>query len=218
MERPQPLVASAVSGGRSTAIAFGQTASGKTYTVTALSLIAGREMFAAAEEMAGEMFVSIFENSGNRCFDLLANRAELQVLVDEEERCHVHGVPRVRVASIAELEAHLSKGASLRDTAPTGNNPHSSRSHALCILEIASGSTAGSLTLVDLAGSERRQHSKHHTAQRVKEMKDINWSLGCLKEAIRDTFVQRTLDPSRKVKFRATKLTLLLKHVFEPRP
>ena len=40
---------------------------------------------------------------------------------------------------------------------------------------------AGMLRVVDLAGSERREDVYEHTAARVTEMKDISWSLGCLK-------------------------------------
>ena len=42
--------------------------------------------------------------------------------------------------------------------------------------------SGGVLRVIDLAGSERHESNTEHTPERIAEMKDINWSLGCLKE------------------------------------
>ena len=64
------------------------------------------------------------------------------------------------------MEAALAQGNAARATAPTGANTCSSRSHAICQLQLVrigaegeAGTEAGaegSLRLVDLAGSERK--------------------------------------------------------------
>merc|ERR1740117_1337862 len=77
----------------------------------------------------------------------------------------------------------LTAANALRASEPTQNNPHSSRSHAVC--EFKYESSGGCIRVVDLAGSERRQDVSDHSYERISEMKDINWSLGCLKECIR---------------------------------
>jgi hypothetical protein len=74
--------------------------------------------------------------------------------------------------------------------------------------------SAGLLRIVDLAGSERREDIYSHNMQRVSEMKDINWSLGCLKESIRSLFIRETTNPNEHVNFRNSKLTLLLRDIF----
>ena len=55
-----------------------------------------------------------------------------------------------------------------------------------------------------------------HSMDRIKEMQEINWSLGCLKECIRSLFLRETSEPNTMIKFRNSKLTLLLRDVFLP--
>ena len=68
--------------------------------------------------------------------------------------------------------------------------------------------------MVDLAGSERDRDVRHHSRERFAEQKDINWSLGCLKECIRALFIRETSNPSEHIKYRNSKLTMLLKELF----
>jgi hypothetical protein len=162
------------------------------------------------------VMVSYFENAGSRCFDLLADRGDVQIRVDGEGQVQLIGLTRVHVRSNEHLQEVLRAGARLRDTKPTATNPHSSRSHALCTLSLVeeeevgrvgggrwverrSGGgggerMGGSLTVVDLAGSERTKHARHHSRERVEEMKQINWSLGCLGQCIRDMYEKRNGD------------------------
>ena len=71
------------------------------------------------------------------------------------------------------MEAALAQGNAARATAPTAANACSSRSHAICQLQLVrigaegeagtEADTEGSLRLVDLAGSERKE-TAHQTA------------------------------------------------------
>jgi len=107
-------------------------------------------------------------------------------------------------------QEQLSAANALRATAPTAAHPDSSRSHALCSLRLASG---GLLRLVDLAGSERHEVGVAHSKQRISEMRDINYSLSCLKECI----AARRRGAVR-VPYRRSKLTHLLKECLLPPP
>ena len=92
-----------------------------------------------------------------------------------------------------------------------------SRSHAILrytLRDAATGSLLGMLRVVDLAGSERKKHVWLHGKERQDESKSINWSLGCLKECIRDQFIRETANPEQHIKYRNCKLTLLLKECF----
>ena len=74
----------------------------------------------------------------------------------------------------------------------------------------------GFLHLIDLAGSENAGDSQFHDKSRLQETKDINKSLMCLKECIRNRSLA-SLDPSTHVHipYRQSKLSLLLKDAFE---
>ena len=90
------------------------------------------------------------------------------------------------VASAEEFHAILAEGKALRSTAPTIANAASSRSHAFCEIEVELGAALpGLLRVVDLAGSERSVEAHKHSEERRREMRQINSSLGTLKECIR---------------------------------
>ena len=107
-------------------------------------------------------------------------------------------------------------GHASRATSKTEMNETSSRSHAICRVEIYDrgngGSTVGRFSLIDLAGSERAADTKNHNRQRRVEGAEINKSLLALKECI------RALDNRTRghvhVPYRASKLTLVLKDSF----
>ena len=124
------------------------------------------------------------------------------------------------------MEAALAQGNAARATAPTAANACSSRSHAICQLQLVrigaegeagtEADTEGSLRLVDLAGSERKE-TAHQTAddpERLAEMKAINSSLGSLKECIRLQLLRDTAADDTHVPYRRCKLTTLLKSSF----
>ena len=220
----QPLVQlTAKEGGTGTILAFGQTGSGKTYTQSYMQERACAELF-ATRPPGTSIFVSFFENCGDAVFDLLNAREALQIRTgviegEVEERVHVRGLTEVRAESAAAALRSIRAGSTLRSSAPTQRNPDSSRSHAICILTLrrdADSSFAGLLRVVDLAGSERREDVYEHSMERIKEMQQINWSLGCLKECIRGLFLRETSEPTHMIKFRNSKLTLLLRDVFLP--
>lgn len=211
-----------------TVIAFGQTGAGKTHTQTAVQERAVTELIALCPPGC-VVRVSFYENAGTRLFDLLAERRELQlrtgVLAGEAtERCHVVGVREVPCTSADEALPLLRQAAALRRSQPTARNPESSRSHAICTLSLARSTDGagedpnplvGALRIVDLAGSERREDALAHNLERIAEMKEINWSLGCLKECIRGLFVRESTNPLEHIKFRNSKLTTLLRDLFE---
>ena len=126
------------------------------------------------------------------------------------------------------MEAALGQGNAARATAPTAANACSSRSHAICQLQLvrigaageanteAGAQQEGSVRLVDLAGSERKE-TAHQTADdpdRLAEMKAINSSLGSLKECIRLQLLRDTAADDTHVPYRRCKLTTLLKSSF----
>ena len=130
-----PLVAKVVAGGAATVIAFGQTGGGKTHTMRFTQEQLAVDLLAAAAGTSQRLFVSFFENCGERFFDLLHARAELPPLrEDASGTVHITGCREVEVATAADATALLAAGSALRATHPTKANPDSSRSHAVCQL------------------------------------------------------------------------------------
>jgi kinesin family protein 2/24 len=221
------LVPFVLKGGVATCVAYGQTGAGKTYTQVGMQDRLARDLLAGAASMvrrgkwpdaalAAEF--SFFENQGERCFDLQNHREELVLREDGDGHVHVAGLTSVKVTTVEELHVVLQAANQLRATAPTQSNPESSRSHAICTFRIGAGENIGTLRVIDLAGCERHESVDEHTPERIAEMKDINWSLGCLKECIR---LQREALASRKppgsedhIPYRRSKLTMLLKDCF----
>eukprot|EP00937_MAST-01D_sp_MAST-1D-sp2_P001521 g1521.t1 len=241
----QDLVPFVLKGGTATCVAYGQTGAGKTFTQVGMQDRLARDLLAGAarnvargkwpEGAAGAEF-SFFENQGERCYDLQNARQELVLREDGAGVVHVTGLTSVRVGSVEELHAALAAANTLRATAPTQSHPHSSRSHAICTVRVGPAAAGGTLRVVDLAGCERHESTSLHTPERIAEMRDINWSLGCLKECIR--LQREALNAPRRpparaaapagsgaasasgqhIPYRRSKLTMLLKDCFtEPK-
>ncbi|KAI5778400.1 P-loop containing nucleoside triphosphate hydrolase protein [Geopyxis carbonaria] len=229
-----PLVPWAWGGGVSTLFAYGQTGSGKTYTVSALEELAAAAIMGGDDSgvLKGErtVHVCVVELEGAAAFDLLNDRRPVNVLEDSFGETQLVGAVEHLATSASDLLAVLARGMAFRKTEATAKNDTSSRTHAVCRLRITDTSDPaaadGLLFLVDLAGSEVSADSKLHSAARMKETRDINLSLATLKDCIRG----RTLFEAASagagagkagkkaphIPWRASLLTKVLKHVFDP--
>ncbi|KAL8288418.1 hypothetical protein RB597_000503 [Gaeumannomyces tritici] len=195
----QQLVPWAWSGGVGTLFAYGQTSSGKTFTVSGLERLVARSLFdlGGATDGDRQIYASIVELAGNSALDLLNARRPVSVLTDSFGETQVAGALERRVESADELLALVDVAAALRATAPTLRNDASSRSHAVCRVRVelptaagggggaGAGAEDGLLYLVDLAGSEAARDVSEHGADRMREAREINASLSTLKDCIR---------------------------------
>ena len=68
------------------------------------------------------------------------------------------------------------------------------------------------LRSVDLAGSKRCADAVDHDLERINEMKEINGSLGNLKECIRLLLVNSSTKRQQHIPYRRSKLTRLLQN------
>jgi hypothetical protein len=149
----QPLLERVLCGlGDCTALLYGQTGAGKTYTMSSLLRRVAREVDARIGrgiEQPAAVEVTFFEVAADGCVDLLADRRKIALRSDENDVVHACGARSVVVHTAAELEAALQAGLALRSTVETQANPISSRSHAICNLRFllppppGSPSTAG---------------------------------------------------------------------------
>ncbi|XP_036686077.1 kinesin-like protein KIFC2 isoform X1 [Balaenoptera musculus] len=158
---------------------YGQTGTGKTYSMEGPPEDPGiapralqslfREMGTGGQHHVTLSMVEIY-NEAVRALpffarDLLAPGPPQRLAVRQgpagEGGIQVAGLTHWDVPNLESLHQMLNLGRSNRATAATAMNQHSSRSHALVTLTLRTASpssgpgTAGTLHLVDLAGSER---------------------------------------------------------------
>lgn len=200
--------------GMVTIFAYGQTSSGKTYTMKGIQENSVQQLFKLKEELApkSKLNVSFYEIYGGNCFDLLNEKAKVQILEDRNNNVVINGLVEHEVFSEIQLLEKINFAFEKRTTYSTVANNTSSRSHAICKITIRDemGTVIGVLIVCDLAGSERAQDTKSNSRQRRIEGAGINKSLLALKECI------RAMDSTvGHIPFRASKLTLSLRDSFK---
>ena len=200
--------------GMVTIFAYGQTSSGKTFTMQGIQENSVRQLFELKEELAPEsnLKVAFYEIYGGSCFDLLNDKAKVQILEDRNNNVVINGLVEEEVRSEFELLERINFAFEKRTTHSTVANDTSSRSHAICKITIRDdlGYVLGVLIVCDLAGSERAQDTKSNSRQRRIEGAGINKSLLALKECIRAMG-----SGGGHIPFRASKLTLSLRDSFK---
>eukprot|EP01105_Mastigella_eilhardi_P014101 TRINITY_DN3204_c0_g1_i1.p1 TRINITY_DN3204_c0_g1~~TRINITY_DN3204_c0_g1_i1.p1 ORF type:complete len:1248 (-),score=453.56 TRINITY_DN3204_c0_g1_i1:56-3799(-) len=220
-----PLISSVLDGYNVCIFAYGQTGSGKTYTMEGppndrgVNFLALIELFkeckARANDFSAEIKVSLVEIYNEQVRDLLHSLAgpdkpDKLEIKQGEHGIYVPGLVSVPVACVEEVAKIMQIGSKNRSTGRTNANAHSSRSHALVMIEIATKNLVthevvrGKLTLVDLAGSERVSKSGA-TDERLLEAQNINRSLSALGDVI-----QGLVRKDAHIPYRNSKLTYLL--------
>ena len=231
----KPAVQSVLEGYNSTIFAYGQTGTGKTYTMEGFTYnnkdpergIIQRtieDIFYFIESTSNENTKFIIRASYLQIYnenisDLLKpEKKNLQIREDKKKGIYVDCLSEWAVLSPIDLYALLKRGASFRATASTYMNDVSSRSHAVFVItveqmttEMINGEThtqikVGKLNLVDLAGSERIRITGA-TGQQLEESKKINKSLSCLGNVINALTDQKG---RIHIPYRDSKLTRLL--------
>ena len=218
------IIDSVLDGYNGTVLAYGQTSSGKTYTMqgemssTHTQGIIPRmisHVFNFIHEQEGTEFmikVSMIEIYQEKIRDLLdISRVNLQIREDTIKGIYVDGCSERYVGCPGDVLAALELGSNNRAQAATNMNEHSSRSHSIFILTINQSnkkegfSKIGKLYLVDLAGSEKISKTGA-TGHTLEEAKIINKSLTTLGRVINNL----TDGKSQHVPYRESKLTRVL--------
>lgn len=237
-----PLIPFAWQGGTGSLFAYGQTGSGKTYTISKLQALVLESLLCQNPNDSRHIYVTMIELAGNSAFDLLSARKPVMILEDAAGETQIFGAREQRIEDMVQVKTLLRSATKLRRAASTSKNDGSSRSHSICRVRIehpsgdSSSRPVGFLYLVDLAGSEVARDIVSHSADRMKETREINKSLSTLKDCIRGRAEwdaaaaaeaaaaaggsNRSNRPSSKkrphIPFRHCALTKVLKHVFDP--
>ncbi|NWV74730.1 CENPE protein, partial [Dasyornis broadbenti] len=227
-----PIIQSAVQGYNGTIFAYGQTASGKTYTMMgnedSMGIIpkAIQHVFKIICEIPDREFllrVSYMEIYNETITDLLCDsrkKKPLGIREDVNRNTYVEDLIEEVVVAPEQVMEWIRKGEKNRHYGETKMNEHSSRSHTIFRMIIESRERSdpanancdgavmvSHLNLVDLAGSERASQTGSEGV-RLKEGCNINRSLFILGQVIK----KLCDDPSGFINYRDSKLTRILQN------
>ncbi|CAI9765987.1 unnamed protein product [Fraxinus pennsylvanica] len=217
-EGARDVALSALSGINATIFAYGQTSSGKTFTIRGITENAVRDIYEHINTNPEREFAlkfSALEIYNETVVDLLNRESgPLRLLDDPEKGTIVEKLIEEVVKDDQHLRHLISICEANRQVGETSLNDKSSRSHQIIRLTIQSSlredsrcvkSFLGSLNLVDLAGSERAIQT-NADGTRLKEGSHINRSLLTLASVI------RKLSGGKRghVPYRDSKLTRIL--------
>ena len=234
-ERTTAPLVDGLFGGRSALLfTYGVTNAGKSYTMmgspedndtAGLLPRSLGAILARAEDQRCEVRLSFLEIYNEHVYDLMAptgrwaKRRALRVK-DVTTRIEVANLTSTRVTSAAHGLELCRAAQSQRKTSKTGLNQTSSRSHAICSLEVRNAAGASTqLMLVDLAGSERGDRTGAAVGgARQKEANHINQSISRLMNCLRVVREKQHQHPSSSlcVPWRESKLTHLFQYLLQP--
>lgn len=218
------IIDSVLDGYNGTVLAYGQTSSGKTYTMQGEMDEERRQ--GIIPRMINHVFKHIYSNEGTdfmikvsmieiyqeKIRDLFdVSRVNLNIREDSIKGIYVDGATERYVGAPNDVLNLLEIGSANRAQAATNMNEHSSRSHSIFILTINQTnkqegfSKVGKLYLVDLAGSEKISKTGA-TGHTLEEAKIINKSLTTLGRVINNL----TDGKSTHIPYRESKLTRVL--------
>ncbi|KAH8388911.1 hypothetical protein KR215_006324 [Drosophila sulfurigaster] len=217
-----PLVSSVLEGFNGCIFAYGQTGTGKTFTMEG---VRGNDDLMGIIPRTFEQIWLHINRTEN--FQFLVDVSYLEIYMEElrdllkpnskhlevRERgsgVYVPNLHAINCKSVDDMANVMRLGNKNRTVGFTNMNEHSSRSHAIFMIKIEMCDTetntikVGKLNLIDLAGSER-QSKTGASAERLKEASKINLALSSLGNVI-----SALAENSPHVPYRDSKLTRLL--------
>lgn len=166
-----------VAGYNGTIFAYGQTGTGKTFTISGVPkdpILKGimprafESIFKMVQSDIERQYlvrVSYLEIYNEEIRDLMSKKPQKLELKDKDTGVYVKDLSTFVVKTPADMTKVFEEGTMQRHTAATNMNEHSSRSHTVFTIIVESSMTdkegethvkVGKLNMVDLAGSERQ--------------------------------------------------------------
>lgn len=227
-ETVQPLIDSVLQGFNGTVFAYGQTGTGKTYTMQGLWADPEKKgvipnsfehIFTHISRSQNQQYLvraSYLEIYQEEIRDLLAKdqSKKMELKENPETGVYIKDLSSFVTKNVKEIEHVMNLGNQTRAVGSTNMNEHSSRSHAIFVITVECSEAGpdgeehirvGKLNLVDLAGSER-QSKMGSQGERPKEASKINLSLSALGNVISALVDGK----STHIPYRDSKLTRLL--------
>jgi len=234
----EPVIADVLKGYESTVFAYGQTGTGKTYTME--GSLSAPSQYGIIPRSTEAIFLTLknseFESSRVACsfleiyneelHDILAPidtspKARLEI-VNGKNGTFCRGLTEKEVKSSDDVLKVVKLAEKSRKIGETKMNKHSSRSHCIFTVSVYTKRKSpdgtvdyhGKLHLVDLAGSECAKNaglgrSSNNESTRERERMNINRSLLTLGRVI-SAVKSRSLGKKTRVPYRDSKLTRML--------
>ncbi|CAH8306220.1 unnamed protein product [Eruca vesicaria subsp. sativa] len=224
----EPVIKSVIDGYNACIFAYGQTGTGKTFTMEGLPASPGvvpraiKGLFKQVEQSNHKFVIkfSMLEIYMGNLRDLLVSQGtkpispippSLLLHTDAKGEIDIENLVTLKVNDFDEVFKLYKIGCRTRATASTDSNSASSRSHCMIRVSITCAGASerrretNKIWLVDLGGSERVLKTKA-TGRRFDEGKAINLSLSALGDVINS--LQRK---NPHIPYRNSKLTQVLK-------
>ena len=221
----RPLLEEVFEGINCTLFCYGQTSSGKTFTMEGVSADASLKgiipramsfIFAKIQTMSREIEFSVkcsyYQIYNEKIQDLLDTRkTDLQIREDKSKGIWVEDCTEIYVNSDKEMAEVFHCGTNNRTVSATEMNKGSSRSHSLFVVTIfqknivTDSSKSAKVFFVDLAGSEKMSKTGISGGVGLKEAQNINKSLMTL-----GMVINALTENSNHVPYRDSKLTRVL--------
>jgi len=223
----KPIIESLMEGFNGCVLAYGQTSSGKTYTMQGdlddeeLKGLVPRlvtELFqkieAASEAIEFVISVAMIEIYNEKIKDLLdPSKDNLSVREERIRGVFIENLTEISIGTAEDIYKLMRRGNNNRAVGVTNMNAQSSRSHSILTISVTMNDTenfsckTGKMYLVDLAGSEVVGKTGA-TGKTLEEAKNINKSLTVLGRVINAL----TDGKSDYIPYRDSKLTRILQN------
>ena len=218
------IVKDVMDGYNGTIFAYGQSGSGKTFTMYGKD-IDDEESKGLIPRIVSNIFdyvencdentnfqfkLSVLQIYKEVIYDLLTGEKNLQIKENPARGIYVDGLSEVYLSSVDDFLNYAELAEKNRKVGETRLNQQSSRSHSIMILEVSQQLKKenlikkGILNLVDLAGSEKVSKTGA-VGETLEEAKKINLSLSALGNVI-----HALTSNSEHIPYRDSKLTRIL--------
>ena len=227
-ETVYPICTNVVEGYNGTIFAYGQTGTGKTFTITGVpkdprlkgvmprsfeNIFNQIQSNQKRQHLVRVSYLEIYQEEIRDLMNKKNATAKLE-LKDKDTGVYVKDLSTYVVKTPQDMLKVFEEGNLMRHVGATNMNEHSSRSHSVFTITVESSEIddqgeahikVGKLNIVDLAGSER-QSKTGATGDRLKEASKINLSLSTLCHVI-----SSLTDPKcTYIPYRDSKLTRIL--------
>ena len=216
------IVENVLMGYNGAVICYGQTGTGKTYTMNEITPIAVNQIFngLGASNRDNEIFkieVSIIEIYKEQVNDVLDPKKTNLNLIEnklKKKNLTIENLTSVNVTSENELNDIIYRGTIKRNTNSSTMREYTAKSHNIIIITIyryykdKNCLNTGTLYLCDLEGSEKITKMNPVEGENIEEQKLVNKSLSALASVVQSLSVKN--DTIFHVPYRDSKLTRIL--------
>ena len=222
MRTTKQIIENVLMGYNGAVICYGQTGTGKTYTMNEITPLAVKQIFNGinAADSENEIFkvdvsvIEIYKEQVNDIIDIKKTNLNLIENKMKKNKLIIENLTTVAVSTENELNDIIYKGTLKRNTNSTTMKEFTAKSHNIIIITIyryykdKNCMRTGTLYLCDLEGSEKITKMNPVEGENIEEQKLINKSLSALGSVVQSLSIKN--DTIFHVPYRDSKLTRIL--------